>query len=327
MVDISVLIPARDEESNIYSTLVTIKNSIPAGYTYEILIGNHVSTDGTLNEINRFYDQACALPVVPLKKLHIYTINPPTVAAVRNYLAERASGRWLLFLDADTQLTPAWRNAVKSVLTEDELHEYTAFSTVPIMGGAGWKLNFVRKHWFGYITGGRTDQLRQGQDRRHLSGAHILIHRALFDYCGWFDEGLVTGEDVDLTQRIKLRGGSVVVSPDFCVVHQDYPKTVKAFFKREVWHGKGDFKDWKSFSGSPVAVVSVLFAIQAMFFVCTAVLNPPLGLLSLALLLAIPLTMSFYKFTGLKLKQRLMNAFMCGVYLTARAFSCVTRST
>jgi cellulose synthase/poly-beta-1,6-N-acetylglucosamine synthase-like glycosyltransferase len=300
---------------------------MPAGISYEILVGNHCGPDATHREFDKFYNDIYNDCAHPPERLVIIDCAPAagTVASVRNYLSHHAKGNVLLFLDSDTRLTDAWRCQMEKLWADKEAFDYRAYSTVPVLVGIGWGMPFVVRHWFRYIVAGRSDQLKKTGDE-YMRGAHIMIGARQFFDVGGFDEHLATGEDVDLTLRLSGRGIDCIVSRDLCVVHDGYPQTIKGFFRREMWHGVGDFRDWETFCRSNVAVISVIFAAQMLAFVSATIVSWKAGLLAFGVLCAIPTLISYGKFSRLNLKERLMNVYMTSVYLTARAFSFFRRN-
>lgn len=322
MADVSVLIPARDSEDTIYATLASVVEKMPAGISYEILVANHYGPDATHREFDKFQNDIqgdCAHPPQRLEIIDCVTVAG-TVASVRNFLFHQAKGDVLLFLDSDTRLTDAWRCQMEKLWADKGSFDNAAYSTVPVLVGIGWNMPFVVRHWFRYTVAGRTDQLKKTGDE-YMRGAHIMIGARQFLDVGCFDEYLATGEDVDLTLRLSGRGIDCIVSRDLCVVHDGYPQTIKAFFRRELWHGVGDFRDWGTFCRSNVAVISVIFVAQLVAFALATIVSWQAGFLAFAVLCAIPTLISFGKFSRLNPKERVMNVWMTSVYLTARGLS------
>jgi len=139
--DVSILIPARDEAANIVPCLEALRGQ--AGVR-EILVYDDESRDGTPDQVRRL---ASGWPRVRL-------IGPEplpegwtgkTHACAR--LADAATGRWLLFLDADARLA---RDAVARIRAEAERRQATLLSCWPGLEMHGfWEralmplLNFV----------------------------------------------------------------------------------------------------------------------------------------------------------------------------------------
>ena len=67
------------------------------------------------------------------------------------------------------------------------------------------------------------------------------MRRSAFEAVGGFNEGLITGEDAELGQRLNLNGHRIWESNKLHVLHLDNPQTMWKFFKKEVWHAEGMF--------------------------------------------------------------------------------------
>jgi hypothetical protein len=54
---------------------------------------------------------------------------------------------------------------------------------------------------------------------------------------GGFDEALISGEDDDMSNRIRSRGLGLISASDCHIIHHGYPRTWWEAFKKEIWHG------------------------------------------------------------------------------------------
>jgi glycosyltransferase involved in cell wall biosynthesis len=101
---ISFVIPAYNEERLLGRTISSIHDSTrPTGLAYEVLVVNDASTDRT-----PAIARSLGAEVIDVQLRHI--------AAVRNAGARRARGEVLIFVDADTVVTPtAVRMALDAV--------------------------------------------------------------------------------------------------------------------------------------------------------------------------------------------------------------------
>jgi len=136
-----------------------------------------------------------------------------------------ARGAHLLFLNNDTEVQPGW------------LDELLASFTLPGVGVAGSKLIHPDGclQECGGIVGRFGEAMNWGagedpedprfghlRDADYVSGAALMIPRALFERLGGFDEAFAPGyyEDTDLCFRVREREGlRVVVQPLSRVVH------------------------------------------------------------------------------------------------------------
>ena len=275
---ISFLIPAYNEAHNLPATIESIKRHCPNA---EIIVGDHQSIDLTRETAMEHGAK-------------VVTVEGGTVGHVRNVLATEATGDVLVFHDADVRLTPQWERRFPSVL--ERMPAVVGASLSP-PEGASW----IVDSWF-----------RQQGAKSYVATGHMVIARSIFEQLGGFDLRLSSGEDVDLCNRAKAIT-EVIPDPELQAVHMDFPQTIKAFCKREVWHGSGDFASVKHFLGSKVAMMAVGF----VGLVAASPAYPPL-LLAAA---AIPVGCSVLKAPKMSLKHRAPNAVLWSAYLSSRAVS------
>src|SRR5690625_7524289 len=111
--------------------------------------------------------------------------------------------------------------------------------------------------------------------------------RDVIDIVGGFDQGIITGEDVDFCLRAARQGVRLVVNEQFVAHHAGYPRSLLSFFNRELWHGTGDFRNARTFFHSKVAIFSMARTIMVgvsvlCFLLCYS--TKSLALLSFAFL-------------------------------------------
>jgi chlorobactene glucosyltransferase len=149
---ISILVPARDEESNIRACLDTLqKQEYP---NYEILVLDDNSTDNTAAIVNEIAARD--------SRVHLHYGEPlPDDWAGKPYacyqLAQKAKGDWLLFVDADTLHAPHMLRSVLALAIEEKSSLLSGFPRqlagtlsvkicIPVMNFI--LLNFLPLWWF-----------------------------------------------------------------------------------------------------------------------------------------------------------------------------------
>lgn len=122
---ISVLIPARNEGHNLPDALAALLPLVRNGTLAEIIVLDDHSTDDTAAVVLTARQHCPLVQLLPGEPL------PPGWTGKNwacHQLACRAKGQWLLFLDADVQVTEALPNAL---LHEAERHRLTLLSVFP----------------------------------------------------------------------------------------------------------------------------------------------------------------------------------------------------
>ena len=96
---LSVIIPARNEVKRLPLTLIDIDRHLSkADFSYEIIVVDGISTDGTPELVDKFKDIIANLKLVKLET------NEGKGGAVKRWMLE-AEGRYRLFTDADNATT------------------------------------------------------------------------------------------------------------------------------------------------------------------------------------------------------------------------------
>ena len=145
-------------------------------------------------------------------------------AAGANLGAAVAQGDLIVLLNPDATVRPGWAEAMRAqwegpwagwmpLITMDGT---TAINT------SGGILHFTGLGWAGQAGEPATAAPRAPTEVGFLSGACLAVPRATWSEMGGFPEKFfMYGEDVDLSLRLRLRGGRLAVVPDARLVH-DY---------------------------------------------------------------------------------------------------------
>ncbi len=296
---LSFIIPTYNEERYLKRSIQSIQSSVDGVYDYEIIVVDNASTD-------RSPEIARELGVTVLSKPHKFTIS-----AVRNTGVEVSKGDILIFIDGDVYLHDTWIDNVPPVLERIKTTSLVAGSVYAVDPDASW----VAKSWF-------QPWFDKQEQVSFINGGHMLLTRDLFDKIGGFDESLETGEDHEFCQRARAVGAEVENLPSLIAVHLGYPNSLGHFFRRERWHGKGNFSPWSRIFASkiPIFVLSILVSLLLSIIA-------PLVTGYWELALVYPLfagaasAAAAYKWIGGFSPNFLSCMFLSWVYFTARGFS------
>jgi glycosyltransferase involved in cell wall biosynthesis len=179
---ISVIIPARNEEALLASTLESVIRArawfATSGDTQadvEILVVDNCSTDRTCDIVELYADSA---------GVRTATCVPRGAAHSRNVGAALASGQILIFLDADTHLPP---EAISRIATLCWEHGYEAgISRLGALDGT-----WLARYWWAFWNAVRMLPLA----RAKAMPACMFCTRAAFAEFGPFDERVAIGEE------------------------------------------------------------------------------------------------------------------------------------
>lgn len=214
---VSIIIPAFNEAKNIGRCLTSLKNLNFESERYEIIVVDNGSTDETVQIAKKFTDK-------------VYVVPQVHVPALRNYGTKMAKGNIYAFIDSDCIAREDW---LQNALQHLERQPCVTGSRCHIPLNPTW----VEKAWFSQKSDGTYETVS-------LDAANMLLSADLFKKIGGFNETLASGEDYELCMRAK-QVAKIISDDDVHVIHLSYPKTLKEFLKRQVWHGLGAFGSLK----------------------------------------------------------------------------------
>lgn len=185
MIELSIIVPAWNEEACLPKTLARMRSAAESsGATFELIVVDDESSDQTAA-----VSRAAGARVVSVKRRQI--------AAVRNDGARESTGKYLLFVDADTLVTP---EVVAAALVALRGGAAGGGALVQMEGPLSWHvrafLGVFMPLW--RLTG-------------WAAGCFIFANRTDFETVGGFDEDYFASEEVWLSKALKARGRFVIV--------------------------------------------------------------------------------------------------------------------
>jgi glycosyltransferase involved in cell wall biosynthesis len=183
----SVVLPARNEERLIGAALRSIAaQELPAGRLEAIVVSNG-STDRTVEVAQ---EEAARIAAAGGPRIAVLAGAPPGIALAKNRGAAQARGRVLVFLDADSEMSPGLLAAIERRVERGERAASIRLrpdNDDPIDRALFWILEYGKR-----VTRVRANML--------------WCERALFERLHGFDETLHQAEDLDLLVRAKRAG-------------------------------------------------------------------------------------------------------------------------
>ena len=187
LITVSIIVPARNEETLLGATLRTLAASAAAlEDPYEIIVVDDGSTDRTA-EIARS------------RGARVVAVNVRHIAAARNAGAREARGDLLVFIDADTQVPD-------TVLR----HAVDAWRAGAVGGGAMAVFDAGTPRWAAAMIAATCWFMRRV---RWAAGCFVFVRRDVFERVGGFDERFYASEEIHLSRAVKKHGRFVIL-PD-----------------------------------------------------------------------------------------------------------------
>jgi peptidoglycan/xylan/chitin deacetylase (PgdA/CDA1 family)/GT2 family glycosyltransferase/trans-aconitate methyltransferase len=190
---VSIIIPARNAERTLAETLTSLIAQTDAGW--EAIVVDDGSTDATSTIIGEFVSRDLRFVAV--------VGRGEGASSARNVGLSHARGKWVLFLDSDDWIAPAFLAVMVGALDDrpDAIAAYCGGQRVTPTG------ELVPLSWTGQIAQTAFDVFA----RRCGVAIHcVLVNRRSVMELGGFDISLRTCEDWDLWQRVARAGGRFV---------------------------------------------------------------------------------------------------------------------
>jgi glycosyltransferase involved in cell wall biosynthesis len=185
MPTVSFVIPAYNEEQLLGSTLTAIAHAARAQQlTFEMIVVDDASGDRTCE-------------VARLHGARVLSVNFRQIAATRNAGARESRGDWLVFVDADTTISPVVLREAVAALQEG-------------VAGGGCALRFDgRVPRYGRVLIALVLPVYRALGL--AAGCFLFCTRRAFDAVGGFDESLFAAEEAVLSRALRRQGRFVLL--------------------------------------------------------------------------------------------------------------------
>lgn len=297
---VSIIIPAYNEEEFIKNTLDTLFKYLSGECVFEVIVVNNASTDETGKILKEY----------PSVK-NVYVENKVTVSKARNIGFSYAKYDTVVFIDADILITNSWVSALKKY---DETNNcFVTGTKVGVSIDPSW----IENNWF--------LAMKRKSIANYINSGNLIVKRKIVEDLNGFDGLLITGEDVDFSIRAKLKGYEIIDNSEFFVHHEGFPRSLGAFYRREMWHGIGDMKSMQAYLSSKIALFSTV-VVLLLLCVLGSVLsgNMILGIILLLIWLMLHILFIAYRFK-IKGFQHLVMLFLLNNAYSFARLAAVTR--
>lgn len=211
--EVSVVVPVFNQIATALECLRSVIAASSARIPLELVVVDDASTEAGAERLRQ-------LPGITCYR------NPSNVGFVGscNVGGGLSRGRYLVFLNSDTLVTPGWLEPLLARLEEPGVGIAGACLQYPdgrLQEAGG--LVFADASGWNYGRDGHPGDPRYLScwDAHYCSGAALAVSRERFENLGGFDPLFAPGyyEDTDLAMRIRASGARVVYEPESVVVH------------------------------------------------------------------------------------------------------------
>ena len=191
---------------------------------FEIILVDNNSTDGSVEFITKNY------PSLLIIKLD----SNKGFAEPNNVAAKISKGKYLLFLNNDTVVTPNFISEMVKVMETDKKIAICQSLLLKPDGSVDSSGDFIDHLGVVYNSKTKIDEIREVSSAR---GASMLVRSDIFEKLDGFDQKFfVTFEDVDLCWRSWILGYRVLIIPTSIVYHEG-GITIKKIKSEIAFHG------------------------------------------------------------------------------------------
>lgn len=180
----SIVVIARNEEAVIEACLRSVVDAF-SEEAYELIVVDSASTDRTV-EIAQGFD-ACVIRL---------PASAPLRPSVGRHIGYRASrGKWILFLDGDSMLEPAWVGPAAN-----------AFRSRPEIGGVAGEMEHILKDTDNIIEHYHHPYSENEYESADYLDGSAAYTREAFEISGDYNPFLRAGEEAELGARLRSNG-------------------------------------------------------------------------------------------------------------------------
>jgi glycosyltransferase involved in cell wall biosynthesis len=184
---VSVILPARNEERLLPAALRSVREQTLDQRLIEAIVVSNGSTDATV-EVARREAEAAMAEGGPI--IEVMSDVTPGIARAKNLGAGRARGRLLVFMDADSRMSPGLLAAVQQRAKGGE-----RAASIRIVADGDDPID----HAFFWV-------IENGKRLVRIRANMFWCERGLFEELGGFDESLHHAEDLDFLVRARRAG-------------------------------------------------------------------------------------------------------------------------
>ena len=229
MLNTSIIICTYNREAYLPKCLEHLKAQDADPETFEIVIVNNNSSDGTNAICTAFRDNNPSLNIT-------YVIERnPGLSAARNCGIAHAKGEILCFIDDDGFAVPSYVSIIQHYSQHSDFNSYISFGgkVIPCYN-PGKEPKWISSYIDGVVSKVDLGEQVKDFDRKYPAGCNMIFRKTFFEQYGGFNADLHTrGDDKFVFDKLKKAGLTTLYIPELEVEHfiDDY-RLEKSFIVR-----------------------------------------------------------------------------------------------
>jgi glycosyltransferase involved in cell wall biosynthesis len=227
MIEISIIIPVRNQKDILSLALASLKQQIKRPRVFEIVVCDDGSADATGEMLKRLR--------YPIFFKYFVNEKPLGRAANRNLGAQKSSGRELIFFDGD--MVPG-ANYVETILSSFEPNVVKVGEVKP---PANEKIGSLARYLY---SRGRHNLANKSQSLpgRLFTSNNFCISRELYEQSGGFDPKFKSwgGEDIDYGLRL-VSMGAIIRNEPGAITYHHHKRTIDSLTRDFYGFGQSSF--------------------------------------------------------------------------------------
>ena len=235
---LTVCICTRNRAKFLGATIESVLAQKVPSETFEVLVVDNGSTDGTADMIAARFGGGARVPVRCIRE------EIPGLSRARNRAIAETTGNFIVFLDDDAIPEPGWLQAIVAGFDAEEI-QVVGGAVVPAYEQAPppWWSARIEHVFAPQVSTCERHRVSQGE---YPHGANIAFRRAVWSRVGLFREDLgyignklIPAEESELLLRIEKSGGAILYEPAAVVRHLIPASRMDRGYLRERFYGAG----------------------------------------------------------------------------------------
>jgi GT2 family glycosyltransferase len=211
---VSIIIPVYNQFNYTYNCLKSIFNCSGDKVSYEVIIANDCSGD-----LTKYIKKV-------ISNINVVT-TPENLRFLKNCnnAAKYAKGKYILFLNNDTQVQENWLFPLVELIEKDDtvgaVGSKLVFENGLLQEAGGILWNDASAWNYGRMGDPALPEFNYVKEVDYISGAALMFRKSIWDKLGGFDESFAPAyyEDSDLCFSVRKLGYKIMYQPASVVVH------------------------------------------------------------------------------------------------------------